>query len=524
MNHSSNPHRVLSIWLPVALLGIMFFLMIGNQLHKPLAYDEFFNLRYGYRFLTQGPLAVTDGQRSPIYIFNALPCLPYGCELSILQENEMARFIVRLPTIIFALLLGIMIYRWTKELYGNRAALFSLCLYVLTPNYLAHGKQLTSDLATCLFYFLSVYFFWRLMKKKQRKNFYYCVLATGAALFSKFSGILLFLVLPLLGILEKGLPRKTDASRWLQEMGKAAVKGVGFFLLVLLLINSAYLFKGSFEKASRYDWQSKSWQRLKAFDLPIPLPRIFALGLDYTSYLSENPAFGRPDNYILGKRHRKGRWYSFPIMILLKTPLAFFILLGLAVSTRFQLTGNLKGSSFYLWIPFAVLVLFFSLFCDVQVGVRYVLPALAFLVVYAGKGLAPPPGPKIAAVVGFLLGWFIFSSLSYYPHQMSYFNEIIGPRMNAYKFLADSNLDWENKSYYLKRFIDTHRDLNIEINEPLKPKSGFQIVSANDYVGILDDAGTLWIRKYQPLSHITYSHYLFYVPPTREKEKIAKVS
>ena len=518
MTNSLENNHALNRWAPAVLLGLMLLLMIGNQLHKPLAYDEFFNLRYGYRFLTQGPLAETDGQRSPILALNALFCLHHGCELSILQTNEIARLAVRLPALVFALLLGIMIYRWAHELFGGRAALFSLFLYAFTPNYLAHGKEVTSDLATCLFYFLSLYFLWRLMKEKRGRDFYFCALATGAALFSKISGVLLFMILPLLWILEKSFYRKAEPSYRFQELTKATVKGVGFCLLVLLFINAAFLFQGSFEKASQHHWQSKSWQRLKAFDIPVPLPRIFVQGFDYTTYLDENPAFGRPDNYILGKRHRKGRWYSFPLMVFLKTPLAFFILLGLAVAMRFPFPENLKGSSLYLWIPFALWLVYFSLFCDNQNGVRYVLPALSFLVVFVGKCLAKPPSPKVAGVLGLLSGWFLFSSLSYFPHQISYFNEIIGPRMNAYKFLADSNLDWENKSFFLKKFIKEHPEMNIAINEPLKRKSGFMTVSANDYTGILDDAGTTWIRKYKPLTHITYSHYLFYIPPSEPEE------
>lgn len=502
------------------MLALMLALMIGNNLHKKLAYDEFFNLRYGYRFLTQGPLAKTDGQRSPLSLLNAIPCLPYGCELSVLEKSEVARLGVRFPTLIFALLLGVMIYRWTQELYGQRAALLSLSLYTLSPNYLAHGKQVTSDLATSLFYFLSIYFFWRLAKWKRRRDFYFCAFSTAAAIFSKQSGILLFFTLTLLWTLEAGLQWKMEPRTGFRELGKGAMKAVGFSLLVLLLINAAYFFQGSFEKASRYDWQSRSWQKLKAFDIPVPLPRIFTLGLDYTHYLDENPHFGRPDNYILGKRHRKGRWYSFPLMVLLKTPLALFILLGVALSTKFYFPGKLSGSPWYLLVPFVVWLVYFSLFCDIQVGVRYVLPALSFLVVYAGKCLAQPPNPKMAGGVGILVGWFVFSSLSYFPHHMSYFNEVIGPRVNAYKFLADSNLDWEDKSYFLKEFIKRHPDLNIVINEPLKRKTGFMTVSSNDYVGIFDEAGSAWIRKFEPLTHITYSHYLFYISPSRLEEAL----
>jgi len=44
-------------------------------LHKRLAYDEFDNLAYGHRFLTEGPSAPMNGQRMPVLALNAVPCL-----------------------------------------------------------------------------------------------------------------------------------------------------------------------------------------------------------------------------------------------------------------------------------------------------------------------------------------------------------------------------------------------------------------------------------------------------------------
>ena len=47
--------------------------------------------------------------------------------------------------------------------------------------------------------------------------------------------------------------------------------------------------------------------------------------------------------------------------------------------------------------------------------------------------------------MGVLFVWAAASSVSYHPHHMSYFNETIGPRVNGWRFLADSNPDWEDR-------------------------------------------------------------------------------
>ena len=79
--------------LLLAMLG----LMIGSSLHKRLSYDEYPNLYYGYRFLTEGPSAIPDGQRMPVLALHALGCAAYECDPSILNQRPVARMIVRLP-------------------------------------------------------------------------------------------------------------------------------------------------------------------------------------------------------------------------------------------------------------------------------------------------------------------------------------------------------------------------------------------------------------------------------------------
>lgn len=46
--------------------------------------------------------------------------------------------------------------------------------------------------------------------------------------------------------------------------------------------------------------------------------------------------------------------------------------------------------------------------------------------------------------------WFLASSLSVYPHSLSYFNESIGGPLNGPKHLLGSNVDWGQDLRYLK--------------------------------------------------------------------------
>jgi hypothetical protein len=49
------------------------------------------------------------------------------------------------------------------------------------------------------------------------------------------------------------------------------------------------------------------------------------------------------------------------------------------------------------------------------------------------------------------------SSLRIAPHQLAYFNEIIGGPSQGYKYLADSNLDWGQDLKNLKAYMDLEK-------------------------------------------------------------------
>jgi hypothetical protein len=487
-------------------------LLVLSSLHKPLAYDEFDNLAYGHRFLDRGPGAPMRGQRMPVLALNALGCASQGCRQELVNASEAALLKVRVPTMVFALLLGVLVHRWGREVLGETGGLAALGLYAFNPSFLAHGNKVTSDVPAAFFTAASLYFFWKLCRRPRAVTFALCAIATVGALLSKYTSLLLFPVFALL-LLVKWLELPREAKRDRNRLLKAAGAAAGFVLVVLLLVNAAYLFKGSFRSWRDYPWESQAFRSRDLGWLPLPLPRVFVQGLDYSSYLQEHVEVGRGLNYVLGRLSTHGVWYAFPLMILLKTPLAFFVLLGLALAAPRVEPRLDRWTWLVLLVPFGAVVACFSVLATAQLGIRYLLPGLPTLILGAARGAAFATTPRRRVLVAVLFAWYAASTLSYHPHYIAYFNELIGRRVNAYRYLADSNLDWEDHAYFIARFQARHPEMAIAV-APAGPRTGYVLVGANQLVGIYEPERYRWLReRFTPVGHVAYSHLLFYVPP-----------
>ena len=487
-------------------------LLVSSSLHKRFVYDEFDNLSYGYRFLTRGPGVPPLGQRMPVLVFNALGCRADGCDDRTLDASEGARLAVRAGSMAFALALAVLLSVWARQLFGPLGGLAALWLAVFDPTLLAHGKQVTSDVAVAFFMTAAVYAYSRWRERPRPTALAACALATAGAILSKFTGLLLVPILALLVAIDLvrawRRDRKTVSA---QKVGRGLLWAGAFAITVLALINAAYLFRGSFRSAASYPWESTAFRTHATWPIPIPLPRVFVQGLDYSSWLQETPDVARGYNYVLGELNRDGRWYAFPLMVLLKTPLAVFVLAGLGWRSPAP-----PGLGTLLWIPFAVVIAFFSLGVQPQLGIRYVLPAIPLLILAAARGAADLRGFR-RWLVPVLLLWQAGSTLSYHPHFIPYFNELIGRRVNAYRYLADSNLDWEDHGYAIENFQRRHPEMSITI-EPArgKPVPGWILVGANGLVGIFEPERYRWLREgFVPVREVAYSHLLYYIPPDR---------
>jgi 4-amino-4-deoxy-L-arabinose transferase-like glycosyltransferase len=466
----------------VILLFGLFAQLLSSASVKSPTVDEPNHLTRGYAYLKTGKLRFTATSGHPP-LFNILSALPLtlfaeigspenyaGWEggfinayaVAFVFDNpvplERLFFVGRLPTMFVALCLAALVARWANELYGPWGSVVALTLCAFDPNLIAHGRLVTTDVGVTFFFALAVYAFWRFLRQPSVAALVFAGLALGVAQCVKFSAILLFPVIVLMGLIEISnrssrlrLPRRFGivGQRWL-----SAFWGLLGALTIMMLLAGLTIWA-----VYRFEIRAPS-----GWTLPMPAP-VYVEGLQaaMTRVSSGSPTF------LLGHRMSAGRWYYFIVALALKTPVPTWIIVLLSlISMIWQRVSRVELS---LWIA-ALAYFAVSVRNPLNLGYRHLLPIWPFLWVYAGRlgGLVQAwldagAGESYrkwgrAAVAGavFLGMWLAVGALGVWPDYLAYFNMVAGGPDAGWRYLVDSNLDWGQDLYALKKHVDDHSD------------------------------------------------------------------
>jgi hypothetical protein len=330
-------------------------------------------------------------------------------------------FLARLPIIFVSMGLGLLVFVWGRQLYGWPAGALALGLYAFEPNLLAHSSLATSDLGAAAFSLLCVYAYWRYAHSPSRWALALAGIALGAAALTKFSGLLLLVVLVPLAVVADEMGRRRGNARrlspWRLLAGLAAIVAIA-----AMTIWAGYGF--SIEPVSG-----------APFAMRLPAGRFLSGVLTQ----SEHQKWGHLA-YLMGWASRRGWWYYYPVAFAVKTSLPFMCLLGIALGLR-----RFKADEAFLVIPVAAFFIA-AMVQSLDLGLRYILPIYPFLVIFAARTVARPwPAARPrwgGVVVGVLAAWVVVEALLYAPQYIPYFNELAGGPSGGSRYLADSNLDW----------------------------------------------------------------------------------
>jgi hypothetical protein len=119
----------------------------------------------------------------------------------------------RIAILLLGVLLGLVVYRWSVEMWGSSGALLSLFLYALSPTMLAHAGLVTTDLPAALAYTVVLWCFWRFCRAPGPLPAVGVGLSVAFALLTKFSALLLGPILVLLSVSWVAWPRTERAER-----------------------------------------------------------------------------------------------------------------------------------------------------------------------------------------------------------------------------------------------------------------------------------------------------------------------
>ncbi len=363
-------------------------------------------------------------------------------------HNDAGRmlFLGRLPMIALAVLLGLLIYLWARELHGAAGAALALALYCFDPNFIAHAGLVTTDTGTSLFVFGAVYFFWRACRRPSAGNTAVAACCVAAAFASKFSAVLLIPILGTLAALQ---------LRGGRRRGLAAAVALGFAFAAAY--GGVWLAYGARYAPSPTGGGFPLTEALSAPASGVTAPALRLLQkarLLPEAYLYGVASAGMKSREL--KSYLFGRFsdHGFPgyhlATILLKTPLPALALIAAAI----VLAARRRSDVAFLIIP-AVIWLAAASLSRYNIGHRHLLPMYPFLFVLCG-GLAEPwsrlstaARRRSAAVVLALVAASPFVVFSppwrpalVYPHILSYINELGGGPRNGWRLLADSNIDW----------------------------------------------------------------------------------
>jgi hypothetical protein len=425
-------------------------------------FDEGAHLPAGYTYLALGDHRLNPEQPPLVKLLAAAPLLALRPVLKADDEawttarqwefgrrflyrwNDADRLLFwgRLPVVALACALAAAVFFWSRRLFGPAAGALALLLCVLSPDVLAHGHLVTTDLGLALFFFLTVVAFERLGERATRGRLILAGLALGAAFATKFSAPILVPVLVVLGTVAvvarepmvsalSGPARTIESRAGRAKHAAAMLAGMGLIAFVVLW--ASYGFRGPLSV--------------------VLLPEDYVRGLLFVLEHSE----ARP-TFLLGQLSDHASPYFFPVTFALKTPLPLVALLVLAAFVTPRLS---RRAAAFLWLPVVVYVAF-TFTRGLQIGHRHLLPIYPFLFVAAGRAAAL--AGRVRIVVLGLAAWYAVGTLAVHPHYLAYFNELAGGPRNGYKRLVDSSLDWGQDLKGLRAWMDARGVARIKLS------------------------------------------------------------
>lgn len=542
-----------NIYVVVFLLIFLSICIFSIQKKSP-TYDEPHHLEYGKKILHGDSNRIKDDDSKMAFsILNAIPDR-LGDFISAkrvkikLKKMESGRYI----TIFFALIFAVFVGKWGKEMYGIQAGLFSLFLFSFSPNIIAHSRLITTDIYGAGMGTIFLFFFWRFLKFKKKKDGAFAAISFGLAQVAKYSCTFLVIISGIILIIKfivfiweskgsikikKMLPIFSELFIWIAI----------FLVTTLLIINSSYLFNKTMIPLKSFHFQSSFFKTIQSkFHflgfVPIPLPEPYVQGLDRVKFRDQT-GYGNHGVYLWGdlRRPRDQNFRGFKTYFfqafLFKVPITIqvFFMFSLFVFFKDILKnwkktkkGNALSDFFsdeiFLLVAILFYCIYYNFFFRLQIGFRFFLATLPLVFLFCSRifknesFFSFPRWKKWG--VGVCSLYYVISVLSYYPHYISYFNEFIGDRKLAYRVLGDSNIDWGQNFWYWWEYKNKNPDI---INNPEFPRPGRLLVHTNALIGIAwaSPKKYQWLREnFRPVEHVGYTHLIYDIS---EKEFLEKV-
>jgi len=498
----------------ITLLSVMFILMFFSSKGDSNIVDEVAHIPAGISYITKGDYRLNPEHPPLIKDLAAIPLALAGFTFptemwlannpvvnnqweigwaylyKIGNNTDLMVLLARIPIMLISLIFGYFVFRWTKELFGNKAGIFALILFVFSANIIAHSRFVTTDLGISFALFLSMYLLYRFVQKPNYQNLLIAGLGFGLTLITKFSAAVLaptFIIIFIMLLVRKG----SDSKRGLLErINDRSIKKrlyssfISFFLIAVIGILTMWIFyiphtinmpssvqKDLIEESLPGDEGIAKLSRailipLSDNQITKPLGQWFLGFFMVTSHVE-----GGHDAFLWGQVSNQGWWYYYPLTLLIKTPIPLMLLMFLVLLLWRRLEKKDWFTETFIWV-LPIVLMAMGIQGKLCLGVRYMLPLYAFMFIFIARLATIIDLKKITnnlrpfpLIVIILIVWYVLEGIIIYPHYLAYYNQFVGGYKNGYHYLTDSNTDWGQDIKRLKKYVDDNeiREIYVDV-------------------------------------------------------------
>ena len=502
--HQLLRHRHAEPLLVAALLAAWWCVAVGSTLEKSATFDEPFHLVGGasYWLLNDYRLHPENGNLPQRWC--AIPLVLAGWPLPSFEHpgwvssnmaalsraylfetgNPSRRILLsaRSFAAVWGVLIALLVYRWSRSLFGAEGAWLSLAFCLTDTTLLANAPLATSDTCAAFFFGCSTLALWRMLQLPSPLTAVIASLAVAGLFVAKFSaplvipmGMVMLAVRCRFGppwqVAWAGRRRRVPTGTGLAAMAAGLVL-VGLTAWLAVWMAHGFRYEGMNPQAAPAGtWERWGTLAAAATELGGWKGRLLALLGDY-HVLPEAYLYGMAyvllamvrQSFFCGDYSIAGWWSYFPFTFLVKTPLP--TLAGLAampvLAVRWLQAPSAadRERSWYPLAPLFVLLAVYwaaSVTTTLNIGHRHLLPIYPATFVLLGALPALTRArdwmrrlPWALAVCGCVASFWAF------PNYLAFFNGIVR-RDEAWRYLVDSSLDWGQEHYTLESFLAKER-------------------------------------------------------------------
>ena len=380
--------------------------------------------------------------------------------------------------------LCLVVFLWSRSIFGVAGGLASLALAAFWPALVAHGPLATSDACGALFFTLGAWSLWQLFSQITPVSLGAVFLTVGLSAIAKHSSVMLVplaIVYLAMGaalgrplVVALGPFRRVIRGRWRRTAIAAAslvvpLAGALFFIWA----SCGFRYEAGLPSLGAYEFSK--FRTLSSCNEHAGvvgvfcdicsrfqfLPEAWLYGMSFiAAHMRERYAFA------IGAYSVHGWWWYFPLCLAIKNTLPSLVLslwgVGLAfrdvvrsVFSRVRLDPAAHASLALLGILAVLWPTFLT--SHLNIGERHIMPSYPALMVLAGGTLTAVSAAWVWRTMIVLLTLHALDVTARWPYSLAYFNQIV-PRGREYQWLIDSNLDWGQDLLRLRAWLDRHAE------------------------------------------------------------------